>query len=261
VAHLDGMSLQNFKIFRALGLAFRAWFANFIPITLLAAILYSPVLVLAAQLPGPEAVATHSRKEMFDLYLVFFERVSWVLVGAGTLLAPLVTYRVVQWMNGKRASIWTSLKFGVRGIVPAIMIAAVTSLLGLIPYGVVIGIIISCIFFVAAPAAVAEKLGPINALWRAARLTDSRRGGIFVIYFLMVLAVFLVMFAAISPLMEGNHTNPIEGLETLKRTIAILVATMAVMHLVTGLVQAVSYALLRTDKDGISNEELATVFD
>jgi hypothetical protein len=253
--------VQNFKIFRAIGLAFRAWFANFIPITILAAILYAPVFILSAQLPGPEALATEGRREVFDTYITFFERASWALVGASALLAPLLTYRVVQWMNGKRTSIVTSLRFGVRGIIPAILLAATTSLLGMIPYGAIIAILITCVFFVAAPAAVAEKLGPINAMWRGARLTDGRRGGIFVIYFLMALVVLVAIFAAISPLMETEGTNPIEGLASLKQTIFILVGTIAVFQVVTGLVQAVSYALLRADKDGISNEELATIFD
>jgi len=252
---------QSFKIFRAIGLSFRAWFANIIPITLLAAVLYAPVLYLSARLPGAEAAADMTQRQLYDAYLIFFERAAWLLAGTGALMAPLLTYRIVQWMNGKRTSIWTSLRFGVRGIIPAALIGATTSILGMIPYGVVIAILIICIFFVAAPAAVAEKLGPVNALWRGARLTDGRRGGIFVIYFLMTVTVLVVIFSALSPMMEGEHADLSDGIFALKRAVYILVATVAVFQIITAVIQAVSYSLLRTDKDGISNEELATVFD
>ncbi len=102
--------MQQFKIFRALGMSFKAWFANFVPFTVLAAVLFSPVIIWAVMLPGGEAGYSPQR------YVDFFERGTWVLVGLSALLAPMLIYRVIEHLNGRRASILTSIKFGARGI-------------------------------------------------------------------------------------------------------------------------------------------------
>jgi hypothetical protein len=260
VAYVDGSSLQNFKIFRAIGLAFRGWFANFIPVTLLAAVLYAPIVVWAIMLPGPEVLGGDNEK-VLDAYLDFIKHGTWALVGISALLAPLLTYRIVQWMNGKKVSFGTSLKYGVRGIIPAVILAGVTNVLNLIPVGGLIAIIITCYWFVAAPAAVAEKLGPVDAMTRSAKLTEGRRGGIFVLNFLMGILIIGVAYAVVQPLLDAENKSPAEILGALKQTMYILIGVICAFQILMGIIQAVSYSLLRTDKDGISNEELATVFD
>lgn len=244
--------MQEFRIFRALGLAFRSWFRNFIPFTLLAAVLYSPVIIWITTIDPEKA------KSLDDLVNSIFVRPIYVLVGISTLLAPMITYRVIQELNGTKVSMGTSIRFGLRGILPALILAVVTNVLQLIPMGGIVGAIVTCIWFVAAPAAVAEQLGPVAAMSRSAELTHGRRWGIFGLTFLIGLALVVILMAWIVPMLQKPD---LEILTKLKQYSITFVVLMGVFQLFTGIVEAVSYALLRQDKDGVTHEELARVFD
>ena len=245
--------MQEFRVFRALGLAFKAWFRNFIPITLLAAVLYTPVVVWIAT-STPDLTATKDA-----LVNNYFVRPTYVLVGLATFMAPLLTYRIIQDLNGTRVSLLTSIKYGMRGIVPAILLAAITNVLAMVPIGGILGAIINCIWFVASPAAVAERLGPIAALSRSAVLTKGRRWGIFGLTFVVGLLMVLLMLAYIIPMVQ--HPDLQDPAGQFKQAAIVIVLLAALFNTLTGIVAAVSYALLRQDKDGVTHEELARVFE
>ena len=245
--------MQEFRVFRALGLAFKAWFRNFIPITLLAAVLYTPVVVWIAT-SEPNLATTQD-----ELVNNYFVRPTYVLVGLATFMAPLLTYRIIQDLNGTRVSLLTSIKYGMRGIVPAILLAAITNVLAMVPIGGILGAIINCIWFVASPAAVAERLGPIAALSRSAVLTKGRRWGIFGLTFVVGLLMVLLMLAYIIPMVQ--HPDLEDPAGQFKQAAIVIVLLAALFNTLTGIVAAVSYALLRQDKDGVTHEELARVFE
>jgi hypothetical protein len=238
--------VEQFKVFRAIGLSFKAWFANFIPITLLAAVLYAPVILY---------VTTLSTSEGLEKYLEHFQHGLWALLGVSALLAPMITYRIIQYMNGSSSSIITSIKFGFRGVLPAIILAAVTSVVQMVPFGGIIGTIITCYWFVCAPAAVVERLNPVAALSRSSALTQGRRGGIFGLCFLISLIVIAIFMIWMVPAVSNGKES------SFKSMVLAMVVIISVYQLFMGIVQAVSYSLLRGDKDGVSNEELAKVFE
>jgi MFS family permease len=124
--------------------------------------------------------------------------------------------------------------------------------------GWILGAVIMCIWFVSAPAAVAEQLGPVGALKRSGELTHGRRWRIFGLTILLgiVLAVFLL--AWLQPKFQPPH---FEVLESPRKFAIIFVIVSSVSQLLFGIVEAVSYALLREDKDGLTHEQLARVFD
>lgn len=245
--------MQEFRVFRALGLAFKAWARNFIPITLLAAILYTPVIVWIAT-STPDLTSTQDA-----LVNNYFVRPTYILVGISTFLAPLLTYRIIQDLNGTRVSLLTSVKYGARGILPAILLAAITNVLAMIPVGGILGAILNCIWFVASPAAVAERLGPFAALSRSAVLTKGRRWGIFGLTFVVGLLMVLLMMAYIIPMVQ--HPDLQDPAGQFKQAAIVIVLIAALFNTLTGIVAAVSYALLRQDKDGVTHEELARVFE
>jgi hypothetical protein len=250
--------MNEFKVFRAIGLAFKAWFANFIPVTLLAAVLYSPIFVWVATLPKFDAAAGQaSNQAWLDAWMRLFTRGPWILIGISSLVAPLITYRVIQYMNGTKSSMMTSLKYGLRGVLPALILAGVTNAVQFVPFGGIVGIVITCYWFVAAPAAVTEQLNPIAALGRSAKLTTGRRGGIFGLNFLLGIIVIAIMFVVAMPLIDSPEKNAGE----FNRVALTVLGLICVFQLFTGIVQAVSYSLLRTDKDGVTNDELARVFE
>ncbi|MCW5801518.1 MAG: hypothetical protein KIT31_03960 [Deltaproteobacteria bacterium] len=244
--------MEQFRIFRALGLSFRSWFRNFIPFTLMAALLYAPVIIwIAVYDPtgagGLEAAVNNT-----------FVRPVFAMVGIAALLPPLLIYRVVQELNGQKVSMLASVKYGLRGILPAVILAVVVNAVSFIPMGGIVGAILTCIWFVAAPAAVAERLGPFAAFGRSSYLTQGRRWGIFGLTFLLGLVMMVLLFAWIAPMI---NSNPFRILSNLKPYALAFVVILGLFHMFTGIVQAVSYCLLRKDKDGVSHEELARVFE
>jgi hypothetical protein len=242
------VTVQQFKVFRAIGLAFKAWFANFVPLTLFAALLYAPALYFAATAESSGELVTQ---------LNAFQHVMWAVGAGSALVAPMITYRVIQYMNGTSTSIGTSIKYGVRGIAPVIIVAIVIGALNMIPnIGGLIGAIVMCFWFVAGPAAVVERLGPFAAIGRSATLTQGRRGGIFGLNFLIGLIVLAVVFVFLLPLFSSHA----DGAE-MRRALITVTPIICVFQLFQGVVQAVSYSLLRADKDGVSNDELAKVFE
>jgi hypothetical protein len=253
--------MQQFKVFRALGMTFRAWFRNFIPFTLLAAILYAPMLVWTFTLPGADDTTYENIADVGSKYELFFTRGTWVLVGLAALLSPLITYRVIEDMNGRRVSLGTSIKHGLRGIIPAVLLAAATNGIQLLPAGGILSTILLCYWFVVAPAAVVERLGAGGAIQRSVALTSGRRGGIFGMCLLVGLVVVVGLVWWVMPLFDSTETDPHVLGHLLKRTAWLMVGTVAVTQLFTGIMQAVSYTLLRVDKDGVSTEELAKVFE
>jgi hypothetical protein len=247
--------MQQFRIFRALGLSFKAWFKNFIPFTLLAAVLYSPVVLW---------ILTYSPQDADGVEAVqnaYFVRPVYVLTGISALLAPLITYRVIQDLNGIKVSMLTSIKFGLRGIVPAICIAVITNVLQLVPGGGIISAIVMCIWFVATPAAVAEQLGTMAAFTRSSQLTKGRRWGIFGLTFLIGLILLGLLLIWIVPMLTSAEGDPVETVRQLERSSLMFVVTIGLFQLFSGIVEAVAYVLLREDKDGVSVQELAKIFE
>ncbi len=75
---------------------------------------------------------------------------------------------------------------------------------------------------------------------------------------MLIIGVVLIW---VVPVINSHETDPAVMAGALKRMSLLLVGTICVFQLFTGIVQAVSYSLLRGDKDGVSNEELAKVFE
>ena len=243
---------REFSVFRAIGMAFSCWFHNFVPFTVLAIALYAPVVIWVATMDL-------SKVSSFDELLnqVFLWPV-YLVTGIATLLAPMLTYRVVQHLNGARVSMFASIRYGVRGFIPAVVLAVVVNLLQQIPIGGFLGAIVTCHWFVAAPAAVAEKLGPSAAFVRGSELTRGRRWGIFGLTFLLGLSMIALLTVWIGPMMSSSTAEP---LDIAKQTAFFFVGVLGVFHLFNGIVQATAYTLLREDKEGVSLDALAAVFD
>ena len=232
--------MSQFRVFRAIGIALEAWIANFIPITLVAAIFYAPPIVLA--------VTMADRDDPFTPIL-------WVVTACSSLVSPFITYRVIQHRNGRKASMLTSVAYGSRGIAPAAIVGGVTAALSMLPsLGGLGGAILQCFWFVAGPAAVVERLGPFAALSRSMTLTQSRRGGIFGLTFLLRVALVIAVVVIFVPI-GGTSADQV------RRANLEITPILCAFYLFMGIVQAVSYSLLRADKDGVSNEELARVFE
>jgi hypothetical protein len=245
--------MEQFRISRALGLSFSSLFRNLIPFTLLAAIIYAPAYIMTATASAEAGLLEYvNRLITYPIYLI---------VAGSALLSPMMTYRIVQELNGTRLPMLQSIRYGLRGVIPAAVLGGVNFGLQFLPAGGIIGTIVTCIWFVCAPAAVAEQLGPGAALSRSATLTAGRRWGIFGLVFLIGLIQVGVILVWLMPKLTG-HGDFEEQLGTgLASGALVFMIMVSVFQLFTGIVQAVSYALLRQDKDGVTHDALARVFE
>jgi len=244
--------MEQFKISRALGLSFKSCFRNFLPFTLLAAVLYSPLVIWFA------TATPESATDLEDVFNTVFMYPIYFTIGVSALLPPLLTYRVIQELNGTTVSFLTSIKFGLRGVLPALFLAVITNVAQHVPGGGFVSAFLTCLYFVATPAAVAEKLGPFTAFSRSAELTKGRRWGIFGLTFLLGLMLAGLLLIWIIPMLEGGS---LDSASSIRSSSIAVVVILGVFQMFTGVAQAVSYALLRQDKDGVSHAELARIFD
>ena len=244
--------MTRFSVVRAFGHAIRVWLRNVVPFTVLTALLHAPVFAWIAtrDVDGP----------LEDVVDPLFGWPILAVIGLSTLLAPMLTYRVVQDLRGVRVPMLTSMRFGVRGFVPAIALAiAVNVLLSFSSIGaVIVTAIVVCVYYVAPPAAVAERVGAWESFGRSSELTQGRRVGIFVLHLVPGLAAFAAMFFWVLPGLEDPGSAIRSDLRT---TALIMVGAAVLLQTFTAIVAAVSYALLRQDKEGMSHEELARVFE
>jgi hypothetical protein len=180
-------------------------------------------------------------------------------VAASLLMVPLATgaftYGVLQEMRGLQPSVGECLATGLRSLFRVLLVSifqAVAVLAGML-LCLVPGLFLLVMLYVAVPAAVEERLGPLGALRRSAQLTQGYRLHIF--YLLSKLAVFQfgLSFASSFLLVLLSPQDWIRG-----------AVTLLVNALFVGLgatATAVAYYRLRMVKEGVNANEMASVFD
>ena len=179
-----------------------------------------------------------------------------LLGGAAIVYVAFQDLRDVR-MGLKEALIYVSGR-----LVPLFLVALLSGLgigIGMLLL-VVPGIFLACIWIVAVPACVVEKLGPVDCLRRSMELTKGYRLTIFGA--LVVIVAAFIIFGAIATFLGG-------AVLTMTTSIAVMALTAALLSLVLTLIPsamltlitAILYADLRSAKEGISKESLAEVFD
>lgn len=180
-------------------------------------------------------------------------------VAASLLLVPLATgaftYGVLQEMRGLRPSVGECLVTGLRSLFRVLLVSifqTVAVLAGLL-LCLLPGLFLILMLYVAVPAAVEERLGPLGALRRSAQLTAGYRLHIF--YLLSKLAVFQfgLSFASGLLLVLLSPQAWIRG-----------AVTFLVNALFVGLgatATSVAYYRLRMVKEGVKATEMISVFD
>jgi len=126
---------------------------------------------------------------------------------------------------------------------------------------VVPGVFVLCVWAVAIPACVVERLDPIESLKRSAELTKGCRMevlGLFVRFFVAMLVIVIVstlLFSVISMWLTGifGHSHLYSVVFTLLIG-CILAAFSSVMT-------AVAYYTLREVKEGVTTDSLQNAFD
>lgn len=247
---------MEFSVGNALGTSFRVWFRNFLPFTILNALLYVPLLVWGSTVMHGEV--TLEKVASLDRFVLIFGLSSFLIQ---MFLVSTVTYGVVMELRGQRASMAANLRVGISRLLPSLLVTLLWALcvgLGFLAL-IVPGLILYCMFFVAVPASVIERPGIGGALSRSRQLTSGSRPGIFA----LILIVGLVSLG-VEKLLEGALLDTSDPGKVMA-SVRVYVYASAAFEIVAGVfgavLAAVTYAQLRFSKEGASADELARVFD
>lgn len=247
--------LHPFRVGDVLGITFSVLGKN--PLLFL-------ILATMASLPGIIFEAFFTEAELGRVSFLFIQKsvdifLSMIFLGA-------IAYGVYQDLVGGRAGLWNSIAIGLRryfslaGISLAVLFLLIVTLfiailcvsifgmLGLL--GLILPLYVLCTYAVAVPACVAEGIGAGGSLDRSAVLTRGVRLGVFGLFVVYGIIEFIVekLAGLVFPEM-ANGVNM--GLLFMRPFLAAFQEVMV----------ATAYFQLRADKEGVSVDKLAQVFD
>lgn len=195
----------------------------------------------------------------------------WVLQFSTQFLAQAaVMYATVEFLAGRRATLASSLSNGLSRAGVILVIAAINTVavsLGTLAC-IVPGIMLVCTLFVAVPAAVVEKLGPLESLQRSADLTQGHRMTIFLAWLAIILAYVVASCLVSQVLSVGNMVgqdpgDPAAALMSAPLRVVSYLTTWTFSVLMTiaqAAVAAVFYGRVRGIRDGVDADAIADVF-
>ena len=227
------------------------------------AVFFGLALIIAVAGVGVELVFTPDYTDV-NLYEHAYESNAalWgkVLIGLATMILGLAiqgafAYAVFRVMRDEDAGVGDSITRGMARVVPLALVAILTGILTSIGLALLVipGLILICMWAVAVPACVVEKLGPLESLSRSANLTKGYRMPIFGLFFLTYLAIYALNYfmASIVAAATGSYVTAI----VISAVIGVIPETF--LYVLTATV----YYDLRSAKEGISLDSLVNVFD
>ena len=244
---------RHFTVFGTLGTAVKAYARNFISITALAVLVYSPLIVYSiyglyqAGHAETRAESRHQGGIVFAVMCIGTFLLSKVLAGA-------VGYAVFNQLRGTHVSFSACVTNGIRRLIPVLLTCLVlVVLIGVATATYVLpGIICTCLTYVAVPSAVIEGGGPFKAFARSVKLVDKDVPRIFVML-LTFIALQIGVYWGLLAVLDAAGVPLVAFIVFLALTI-LFGAFDAVLS-------SVAYANLRVDRDGIIAADLANVFD
>ena len=170
-----------------------------------------------------------------------------------------MTYGVVQVLRGRSMSLAQAGAIAARRFLPLVGVAILVSLLFWLGSVLLIvpGLIVNAMYYVAAPACVAEQAGVRASLSRSRFLTKGHRlqiFGAFVLVWIVLLITNIAITAAVIAL-AGPVTMALRAVQVVSYVVpAFLGAFNAVLV-------GVFYYQLRVAKEGVDIDKIASVFD
>jgi hypothetical protein len=219
---------------------------NFVPFFLLSAVATLPYLAFYwIQSAAPLALA----KPGAALALPFI--IGFVLK---MFTQAVILHAAFQDLRGRPISINDSFRVGFARFLPIVGLIILEGLgvgLGTVLL-VVPGIILLLMWYLALPACVVERLGPVASLSRSAALTKGHRWKI--LGLILVLGIAGGIIAAVLPLAAKMVLGRI-GFVVVQYLVQALIAV------INGIIVIVLYRNLRVAKEGLDTEQIAAVFD
>ncbi|KQP47914.1 hypothetical protein ASF31_00745 [Brevundimonas sp. Leaf280] len=178
------------------------------------------------------------------------------------LLQGMVVKAAVNGFNGKTTAFGDAFNVGVQNFLPLLGLAIVASIGMMLGFLLLIvpGIILSVMWSVGAPSVVVEKRGVFASLQRSRELTKGYRWQVFGLLVIYVILSWIIG-AAIGGLSLATGGTLTGGTPNL----AVNLITEPIVNILSGVVAsagvAALYHELRSAKEGVGSEELASIFD
>ena len=243
----------TFNIGPAIERGVRIWLRNFVPFTLLTALAYAPMAIATY-------AVTHGDHDRATVKL-YGSLLGMMVAFLNILLTAMLTYGVVMDLRGRPAGLLHCVGVGLRRFLPALGVALLVLLAtvgGTILF-IVPGLMATCAFYVAVPAAIVEKPGLFGALGRSRVLTRGYRWHILGLTLLvgMIPAIvgIVVRFSILG--LDDRHASLGQWTDYLyaQTGLSVLFGPLGAVF------PAVTYYLLRQDKESASVSDLVSVFE
>ena len=240
----------DFVVGRVLNRTFSVLTRNFLTFFTVTAVASLPSVLLSQ---SSKFSATASPEEILSGLGLLFLGIFLALI-LYTLSQAVVLYGAFQDMRGHPVSLTESLQVGLRRFFPIIGVAICMAFVLIFAFllFIVPGLILMTAWFVATPACVVERLGPIRSMGRSRQLTKGHRWKIFG----LMLLLFLIS-GIISPTLAVALSAM--GGETL-----VMIGNLiwsGIWGAFYAIAAVVAYHDLRAAKEGIDIEQIAAVFD
>ena len=182
-----------FGIQQVLGKSFSAWAKNLVPFTVLAVLVYAPLILYTAWMVGELDSANYREQTNTWAFTVMLSGFVLDIVASAVVIDG-----VMHHFRGDRLNILDCLVAGLKRLTPVLGAGLVAS--SLTPLGalvfifvhpfigtaiLILGVFVYLTFIVAVPAVVIDNAGVIESLQRSKALTEGHRLSIFGLFFLL----------------------------------------------------------------------------
>jgi hypothetical protein len=245
----------DFRIGKVLGRAWSVFSRNFVTFMVVIGVANLPSLLIT-----PPALGTAANPAA-NLNPTFFVVLLLVIV-LSTVGQAMILYGAFQDMRGRPVSLVDCLKVGLRRFFPLIGLA-ISMIVGIM-FGFILlifpALMLAMMWFVATPVCVVEQLGPFRSMGRSRQLTKGHRWRIFGLLLLILISALIVgaIVGALLTLGASAFLNAVLA-SSLGKLISLV--WKAAWGGFFAAVIAVTYHDLRVAKEGLTTEQIASVFE
>jgi hypothetical protein len=237
----------DFRVGRVFTQTFSVLSRNLLPFCIVTVIAALPYYFLLGADGRPTSSMTAARAGLAILWFVLA-----ILLNA--LSQAVILYAAFEDMRGRPVNMMESLRIGFGRILPVLgtaIVVGVLTMLGGIAL-VIPAFIVMTMLFVAIPACVVERLGPVKSVGRSAALTKGYRWRVFGLWisFMIVLGIVQSVSVGIGSAIGGVFVARL-----------ILLLWNAIYIAFSATLVVVTYRDLRVAKEGVDTDQIAAVFD
>jgi hypothetical protein len=250
---------SRFEMGRVVSRTFGVIGRNFVVFLLLALVLAGIPQAITRYFAQTQAAASFSLTHS----LLSF---AFVIIGfmALSVLQVALVYGSIADLNGKKASVGDCLATGMRFLWPVIGVSLLTGIA--VGFGflllIVPGVLMGLAWCMNVPAVVVERKGVMEAFGRSADLTRGHRAAIFGLVVVYVLIVWIIDAVAIALTGGLSFAALAQGQNSFNGVEWVLMTVLQVVQSLIGAAGLASiYFELRSTKEGVGVESLASVFD